>query len=84
MQAPHPAGWFVGAMEEWQQELGMSHQEFAAYLERGEGWWSRVRNGRRNLPLAIVRRVLRERPDFQAYVLLDLVGNGRSALDGAG
>lgn len=69
-------------MAEWQHELGMSHQEFAAYLERTEGWWSKVRAGQRRLTLAILRRILRQRPDFQAYVLLDLMSDAHSALDG--
>lgn len=82
MQSPHPAGWFVAAMDEWRQELGLNHQEFAAYLERSEGWWSLVRNGRRSLPLGIVRRVLRAKPGYLGFFVLDLVTDGPVPPDG--
>ena len=61
---PRDPGHFVRGMERWRAELGLSSNAFADKLGVSRSYWSLVRRGLRPLSMAIVNRVLRERPEL--------------------
>lgn len=61
-------GHFVRGMERWRVEVGVSMNAFADYLGVSRSYYSQVRRGLRPVTMALVKRVLRERPDL-AYAL---------------
>lgn len=81
-RAAHPAGWTVWALEHLRQSMGLGHQAFAAYLERSETWWSRVRNGQQTISADRLRFIVHLRPWMAQFVALDFLADGRNAVVG--
>lgn len=81
-QAPHPQGWTVWALEQLRESMGLGHQAFAAYLEKSESWWSRVRGGQLALPPDRLRFIVQLRPWMAQFVALDYLADGNNAVVG--
>lgn len=69
------AGAFVGKLVEWQGALGLHDAAFARHLGISRSYWSMLKRGGRPGGFRsekLLRRVLREKPEFEFYVTADL------------
>ena len=64
-------GHFVRELEQWRLSMGLSSNAFADYLDISRSYWSLLRRGKRAVTMALVKRVLRERPALAYAVTAD-------------